>query len=186
MEVIATELADVKVVVAPRFEDPRGYLSEAYNERAFAEVGFDCNFVQENHSFSRAKGTVRGLHYQLPPFAQDKLVHVVRGAIRDVAVDVRKDSPTFGQHVDVFLSAENRRQMFVPAGFAHGFVTLEPDTLVVYKLSNYYAPDHQRGILWNDPALRIEWGVSVDEAVLSERDRNAPRLADVSELLGMD
>jgi dTDP-4-dehydrorhamnose 3,5-epimerase len=183
MQCIPTEIPDVKVLVPARFGDARGFFSETYSRRLLREcAGIDCEFVQDNHSLSAGAGVVRGLHYQVPPMAQDKLVRVVRGAILDVAVDVRRGSPTFGRHVSVVLSAENWRQVFVPVGFAHGFVTLEPNTEVVYKVSNYYAPTHERGVRWDDPALGIEWGVSADRAVLSDKDRRYPALAEAKDL----
>jgi len=167
-------------LLAPvRHGDARGFFSETWNRAAFAAIGIDCDFVQDNHSLSRRKGTVRGLHFQTPPFAQAKLVRVTRGAVLDVAVDIRHGSPTFGQHVTVELSAENWRQLFVPEGFAHGFCTLQPDTEVLYKVSAPYAPDHDKGLLWNDPALAIDWRVSADDAVVSDKDRAHPLLADL-------
>jgi len=137
------------------------------------------DFVQDNHSLSAKVGTVRGLHFQTAPHAQDKLVRCGRGALRDVAVDIRHGSPTFGQSVAVELSAENGRQLLVPKGFLHGFVTLEPDTEIVYKCTDYYAPDCDAGVRWNDPALGIDWGISEDDAVLSDKDTTAPLLADL-------
>jgi dTDP-4-dehydrorhamnose 3,5-epimerase len=139
-------------------------------------------FVQDNHSLSVEKGVVRGLHFQLPPFAQDKLVRVVRGRILDVAVDIRRSSPTFGQHVAVEISAESWNQILVPAGFAHGFVTLEANTEVIYKVTNYYAPQCDRGILWNDPALGINWPIAAGEAILSDKDKKQPLMADAPDL----
>jgi dTDP-4-dehydrorhamnose 3,5-epimerase len=182
MQVIETEIPDVKVLVPKKFGDHRGFFSEVYSRKALAAVGITAEFVQDNHSLSAERGVVRGLHYQVPPTAQDKLVRVVRGAILDVAVDVRRGSPTFGRHVSAVLSAENWRQMFVPVGFAHGFVTLEPNTEVVYKVTTYYAPQDERGIRWNDPALGIAWGVDEASAVLSPRDRAHPLFADVTDL----
>lgn len=162
------------VLVAPkRFGDARGFFSETYNARQFADVGIDCAFVQDNHSFSVERGTVRGLHFQSPPRAQAKLVRVTRGRIFDVFVDIRKGSPTFGQHGAAELSAENWEQLFIPIGFAHGFCTLEADTEVLYKTSAYYAPDCEGGILWNDPALAISWPEFAG-ANLSDKDRKLP------------
>ncbi len=183
LEVHDTAIADVKVIVPARYGDERGFLSETYERGAFAAAGLDIEFVQENHSFSARPGTVRGLHFQLPPRAQAKLVRVSRGAVLDVAVDLRVDSPTFGKHVAVELSAANWKQLYVPVGFAHGFCTLEPDTEVIYKLSDVYAPELERGLLWNDPALGIEWPVSEAEAFLSPKDRAQPRLAELEELV---
>lgn len=172
-------IPDVKVIVPERFGDDRGFFSETYSRRSLGDVGIEEEFVQDNHSLSALAGTVRGLHYQLAPFAQAKLVRVVRGAVVDVAVDIRRGSPTFGQHVAVTLSAEAWNQIYVPVGFAHGFCTLEPDTEVVYKVTAYYSRAHDRGISWNDPELRIAWPVEAAAAQLSDKDRNQPRLADV-------
>lgn len=169
-------LAGPRLIAPARHGDCRGFFSETWSRAAFAAIGIDCDFVQDNHSLSRARGTVRGLHFQTPPFAQAKLVRVARGAVFDVAVDIRHGSPTFGQHVAVELSAENWHQLFVPEGFAHGFCTLQPDTEVLYKVSAPYAPDHDRGLLWDDPALDIDWPVKADEAVVSDKDRAQPRL----------
>lgn len=174
-----TAIADVKIVVPQRFEDARGFFAETYNRQVFAAAGIGVEFVQDNHSLSVPAGTVRGLHFQSPPFAQDKLVRVVRGRILDVAVDLRASSPSFGRHVAVELSAQNRRQLFVPVGFAHGFCTLEPETEVLYKVSNYYSKAHDHGLAWDDPALAIAWPVAPERAVLSDKDRQHPRLADL-------
>jgi len=170
-------IPDVVVIRPDRHEDDRGFLSETYNRRALAEIGIEREFVQDNHSLSRRKGTLRGLHYQAPPAAQAKLVRVVRGAVFDVAVDIRVGSPTFGQHVSCKLSGCNGEQIYVPEGFAHGFCTIEPDTEVIYKISNYYAPAHDCGLMWNDPALGIEWPVS--KPLLSEKDRTHPVLGEL-------
>ena len=145
------------LVKVRRFEDARGFFSETYNARAFAEAGIRPVFVQDNHSLSREKGTVRGLHFQRPPHAQDKLIRVVRGRILDVAVDLRRGSPTYGRHVAVELEGTDGRQLYIPAGFAHGFCTLAPDTEVFYKVTDFWMPDCEDGILWNDPALAIDW-----------------------------
>jgi dTDP-4-dehydrorhamnose 3,5-epimerase len=153
-----------------------------YSRKALKELGIGCEFVQDNHSLSVEQGVLRGLHYQLPPMAQDKLIRVVRGSILDVAVDVRRSSPTFGKHVAMEISSDNWRQIFVPVGFAHGFVTLEPNTEVLYKVSAPYSPGHERGVKWNDPALAIDWGVAQDQAILSARDRDHPPLAAVKDL----
>lgn len=176
------EIRDLKglVLVEPKkFGDHRGFFSETYNRRRLAEMGFDAEFVQDNHSLSTEAGVVRGLHFQSPPFAQDKLVRVARGAILDVAVDIRRGSPTWGEHAAVELSAENWRQLLVPAGFAHGFVTLAPDTEVIYKVTQYYAPDHDHGLLWSDPDLGIAWPAAPGAAILSDKDRVQPRLAEI-------
>ncbi|HVZ27830.1 MAG TPA: dTDP-4-dehydrorhamnose 3,5-epimerase [Rhizomicrobium sp.] len=145
------------LVTPRRFQDSRGFFSETYNARLFAEAGITSAFVQDNHSMSREKGTVRGLHFQAPPKAQEKLVRVVRGSILDVALDVRKNSPSYGRHIAVEISAGDGGQLYVPVGFAHGFCTLEPDTEVVYKVTDFWAPGVEGGVLWNDPALAIAW-----------------------------
>jgi dTDP-4-dehydrorhamnose 3,5-epimerase len=179
MDVIATEIPEVRIVKPRRFGDHRGFFSETYNAKAFADAGIPQTFIQDNHSLSATKGTVRGLHFQTPPFAQDKLVRVVKGAILDVAVDIRKASPTFGRSVAVVLSAQEWNQLFIPIGFAHGFCTLEPDTEVIYKVTNLYSAENDRGLLWNDPDLHIDWPVSSDTAILSDKDKVHPRLKDL-------
>jgi dTDP-4-dehydrorhamnose 3,5-epimerase len=166
------------VLVRPaKFGDARGFLSETYNARAFAEAGLTPNFVQDNHSLSVPAGVVRGLHFQVAPRAQGKLVRVVRGAVLDVAVDLRRGSPSFGQHVAVELSAANWQQLWIPVGFAHGFCTLEPNTEVIYKMTDFYDPTAERGLAWDDPDLGIAWPVS--DAILSDKDRRQPRLAEL-------
>ena len=179
MNVIDTDLPGVRIIRPRRFIDHRGFFSETSNANAFAEAGLPTAFVQDNHSLSRPKGTVRGLHFQVAPFAQDKLVRVVRGSILDVAVDLRAGSPHFGRSVAVVISAEEWNQLFIPIGFAHGFCTLEDDTEVLYKVTNFYSPEHDRGILWNDPDLEINWPVAEQQAILSDKDRKLPRLKDV-------
>jgi len=183
MQLIETAIPAVKVLVPKKLGDHRGFFSEIYSKQTLRELlGVELDFVQDNHSLSAETGVVRALHYQLPPKAQDKLIRVVRGSILDVAVDIRRGSPTFGKHVTSVLSAENWRQMFVPAGFAHGFVTLEPNTEVVYKVSDYWSAERERGIRWNDPDLGIDWGVTEASAVLSERDRNHPWFREQADL----
>lgn len=172
-------IPEVKIIRPRKHGDARGFFSETYAKKAFAEAGIDLDFVQDNHAFSATKGTVRGLHFQSAPFAQDKLVRVVRGSILDVAVDLRRASPTYGKHVSAVISADEWNQILVPVGFAHGLLTLEPDTEVLYKVTNYYAPQHDLGLLWNDPALGIAWPVSEADAVLSAKDKAQPRLADL-------
>lgn len=176
--ITSLDIPDVKLITPRIFRDERGFFSETYNQQRLAEGGITGFFVQDNHSLSRRAGVVRGLHYQLPPHAQGKLIRVIRGAIFDVAVDIRPGSPTFGQHVTARLSAENWQQLWVPPGFAHGFCTLEPDTEVIYKVTDLYHPDSERGIRWNDPALAIDWPVSPSEVQLSDKDRQNPALAD--------
>jgi dTDP-4-dehydrorhamnose 3,5-epimerase len=178
IEVRELELAGVYEIMPQRFADHRGFFSETYNAASLAAQGIDLVFIQDNHSLSRTAGVLRGLHYQLPPFAQDKLVRVVRGAILDVAVDIRKSSATFGSWLALEVSAEKWNQILVPKGFAHGFVTLVPDTEVVYKVSERYAPEHERSIRFDDPAIGIDWRMSAADVILSEKDRKAPLLAD--------
>jgi dTDP-4-dehydrorhamnose 3,5-epimerase len=183
MELIETEIPDVKVLVPKKFGDERGFFSETYNHKTIGKLlGQDLDFVQDNHAFSAAKGVVRGLHYQLPPMAQGKLVRVTRGAIHDVAVDIRKGSPTFGKHVRRLISAENWHQIWVPPGFAHGYATLEPNTEVLYKVTNYYSPKNEAGIRWNDSAIGIEWGVDLTSVILSGKDAVNPMLSEATRL----
>lgn len=179
LSVEATAIPAVKVVTPKKFGDHRGFFSETWSQQAFAEAGLDLDFVQDNQSLSAPVGTLRGLHFQSPPFAQDKLVRVTRGRILDVAVDIRASSPSFGQHVAVELSAENWKQLLVPIGFAHGFVTLEPDTEVLYKVTAPYAPQNDRGLAFDDPTLGIDWRLPLSELTLSDKDRKHPRLAEM-------
>ena len=179
MKVIATALAEVKVYLPKRRVDGRGYFSEWYNARDLAAVGLGRQFVQDNIALSREAGTVRGLHFQAPPHAQAKLVGVLRGAAFDVVVDIRGGSPTFGRHVTVELSAELGNQVFVPEGFAHGICNSVPDTLVGYKVTDYFDAASDMGIAWDDPALAIAWPVEAGRARLSERDRRLPKLAEL-------
>ena len=172
-------LAEVKLIRSKKFADERGFFVETYNRRQFVEAGIDIEFVQDNQSFSRAAGTIRGLHLQVEPIAQAKLVRVIRGRIWDVAVDVRPSSPSFGKWVAAEISAEAGNQIYIPTGFAHGFCTLEPDTEVSYKVSNFYSREHEVAIRWNDPALMIAWPVKEGEATLSDKDRAAPLFEDV-------
>ena len=176
MKLISTPLAGVYVVEPQVFGDARGFFMETYSKQAFAERGLAFDFVQDNHSLSTEVGTVRGLHYQLNPKAQTKLVRCIAGAIYDVAVDIRKDSPTFGQWFGIELSAEKKKQLLVPQGFAHGFCTLLPNTEVAYKVDELYSPEHDRGIRWNDPAIGIPWPVEMP--VLSAKDEQSPMLAE--------
>ena len=154
---LETTLPDVKLLIPSRYGDYRGFFAETYNRRVFAGLGFDTEFVQDNHSLSVAVGTLRGLHFQSPPHAQAKLVRCGRGAIFDVGVDIRRGSPTFGQWVGEVLSEENGKQLFMPEGFAHGFVTLQPNSEIVYKCSDYYAPETEGSLRWDDPDIGIEW-----------------------------
>ena len=172
-------IPEIKIVIPKKHGDARGFFSETYTRRALAAGGIDMEFIQDNHAFSAIKGTVRGLHFQTPPFAQAKLIRVVRGAILDVAVDIRVGSPTYGKHVAVEVSAENWNQIFIPAGFAHGLATLTPDVEMIYKVSQYYSAAHDKGVLWNDPALGITWPVTSGEALLSDKDKIQPRLSEL-------
>lgn len=179
MEVIETTIPEVKLIRPRRHGDERGYFSEVYSRRAWSELGLELEFIQDNQSLSRQRGVVRGLHFQVPPFAQTKLMRVVRGKILDVAVDIRHGSPTFGRFAAAVLSADQWNQMLIPRGFAHGFCTLEPDTEVLYKVDTFYEPSHDRGLLWNDSEVGIEWPVEGASAILSERDRRHPRLSEM-------
>jgi len=181
MHVVDTEIPEVKIITPKKFGDHRGFFSETYNRRDWVEAGIDLTFVQDNHSCSAAQGTLRGLHYQMPPMAQGKLVRVARGAILDVAVDLRSGSPTFGQHVTEVISAENWKQLLVPIGFAHGYVTMEPDTEVLYKTTDFYSVEHERGIIWNDPDLAIDWTVGKGQVILSEKDLALPTLKEATD-----
>lgn len=178
MHVEETAIPEVLLITPDVHGDARGFFSETYNAQQLRDHGVDLNFVQDNHSFSAEIGILRGLHFQLPPFAQDKLVRVSRGRILDVAVDLRKNAPTFGQHVTAQLSRESWTQILVPAGFAHGFVTLEPNTEVIYKATNHYAPDHDKGIDYADPQLGIEWPLDAGAITVSEKDARQPSFAD--------
>jgi len=169
----------VRLFTPRRIDDDRGWFSETFNARALEQLGVDVNFVQDNQTLSRSAGTARGLHFQLPPRAQAKLVRCLRGRIFDVAVDIRWGSPTYARWVGAELSAQNGRQLFVPANFAHGYVTLEPDTEVFYKVSEHYAPDHEAGIRFDDPQLAIDWPLPPTGAILSTKDRALPLLRDI-------
>ncbi|MFC7704772.1 dTDP-4-dehydrorhamnose 3,5-epimerase [Plastorhodobacter daqingensis] len=178
MKIEETALAGVLLLTMPRHVDPRGHFSESWSQPRLAAAGIDIAFVQDNESLSRRAGTVRGLHYQAPPAAQAKLVRVAAGVIWDVAVDIRRGSPSFGRWVGAELSAENGRQMLIPEGFLHGFVTRAPDTLVLYKCSRPYAPECDRAVRFDDPDLGIDWGIAPGRAILSDKDAAAPTLRD--------
>lgn len=180
MKVTRLAIPDVLLLEPVRHRDHRGFFSETFSKRALAEAGVEIDFVQDNHSLSGERGVVRGLHFQTEPAAQDKLVRVPRGAVFDVAVDLRHGSPTFGKWVGAVLSADNWHQLLIPKGFAHGFCTLEPDSELLYKVSDYYAPECDRGVAWNDPDIGIDWPVAPEAAVLSDKDAKQPRLADLS------
>jgi dTDP-4-dehydrorhamnose 3,5-epimerase len=178
MEIIPLAIPDVKLVKPKRFGDARGFFAETYRRDRFAEHGIDCDFLQDNHSRSATPGTIRGLHFQTPPHAQAKYVVCIRGAIFDVAVDIRRSSPTFGQWVSAVLTAENGEGLLVPRGFAHAFCTLEPDTEVTYKVDAYYAPQNDAGLRWDDPDVAITWPLDGREPTLSGKDAVLPFLRD--------
>jgi dTDP-4-dehydrorhamnose 3,5-epimerase len=175
-----SEIPGILLLKPVKHGDDRGFLSEVFRADALAGHGIEAAFVQDNHVRSPQKGVLRGLHYQAPPRAQGKLVRCTRGAILDVAVDIRVNSPSYGRHVAVELSAANWHQMWIPAGFAHGFVTLENDCEVIYKVTDYYAPECDFGIAWNDPALGIDWRLPASDIILSDKDRRQPGLADMT------
>lgn len=176
MKIISTNLPEVFILKPDLYTDTRGYFTEIYRaDKLNAYLGFPVDFCQENESES-SKGVLRGLHYQLPPFAQSKLVRVTKGCILDVVLDIRKGSETFGQHVAVELSEENKHQLFIPRGFAHGFFVISEKARLVYKVDNYYSPEHDRGILYNDPVLDIDWGIDGYKVICSEKDLNLPLL----------
>jgi dTDP-4-dehydrorhamnose 3,5-epimerase len=179
MQIERLEIEDIFVITPANHRDHRGFFSETYRKDFLLAQNVDVDFVQDNHVYSTECGVLRGLHFQAPPHAQGKLVRCVRGSILDVGVDIRSGSPTYGRHVVVELSATNWKQLWLPAGFAHGYITLEPDCEVIYKVTDYYARDCERGIAWNDPDLRINWRISATNLILSDKDRFNPRLADV-------
>ena len=176
MKILETRLAGLLLIEPKRHGDHRGFFAETYSQRAYAALGVDATFVQDNNSVSAAVGTVRGLHFQAPPAAQAKLVRCGRGAIFDVAVDIRRGSPTYGRWAGYTLSAENGAQLYIPVGFAHGFATLEPDSEIIYKCSDYYAPETEGALRWDDPDIGIKWPLT-SAPVLSEKDTTAPLLA---------
>jgi dTDP-4-dehydrorhamnose 3,5-epimerase len=178
MQIEPQAIPDVLLITPRRFGDARGFVSETFRLSKIAEAGVRFSFVQDNHTFSAAAGTVRGLHAQMPPSAQGKLIRVARGAIWDVAVDIRHGSPSFGRYVAAELSAENWRQLWIPPGFLHGLCTLEDNTEIIYKMTSEYDPETECGVLWNDPDLALPWPVSPERAILSEKDRLRPRLAE--------
>ncbi len=182
MQVSQLSIPDIKILTPVKHGDNRGFFSEIYNRETLLDAGIDMDFVQENYSWSADVHTVRGLHFQTGNYQQDKLVQVVRGAILDVAVDLRRSSPSYGRYVSAEISAANWQQILVPRGFAHGFITLQADTHVMYRVTAHYSPEHDSGIRWNDPDIGIDWGISADQAVLSNKDANLPFLADCATL----
>ena len=182
MNFIKTEIPDVVIVEPKVHGDHRGYFVETYRQDRLEEfLGYRVNFCQDNESKSK-RGVLRGLHYQLPPFAQTKLVRVIRGSVLDVAVDIRRGSPTFGRYVAVELNEENKRQLFIPRGFAHGFLVLEDDTIFAYKVDSYYSPECDRGIAYDDPQIGIEWPLPKEELLLSDKDTRQPKLNETNDL----
>jgi dTDP-4-dehydrorhamnose 3,5-epimerase len=179
MNIVSLDIPNVKLLRPQRFRDARGVFCEIYNRQSLSLSGVSVDFVQDNCSVSQEAGTIRGLHFQAPPMAQAKLIMVLKGRVRDVVVDCRKGSPTYGNHMGVELDGENWHQLFVPEGFAHGFCTLEPNTIVLYKVSAPYASELDSGILWNDPDLGIDWPVAADQAVISDKDKQLLRLRDL-------
>ena len=184
MNVIKTDIQGVVIIEPKVFGDHRGYFFESFSEKDFASAVGEVKFVQDNESKS-CHGVLRGLHFQKPPHAQAKLVRVVKGRVLDVAVDLRKGSPTFGKHVAVELTEENHRQLFIPRGFAHGFAVLSDEAVFQYKCDNYYAPQSEGSVLWNDPDIGIEWGIPSEDVMLSEKDRNAPLLKDLGDVFNV-
>lgn len=179
MKIEQTPLPDLLILTPQRFGDNRGFFSESWNRNKFAKHGLEFDFVQDNHSLSEKTGTLRGLHYQTPPHAQDKLVRCGRGRLFDVAVDIRKGSPAYGRWFGVELSFDNGKQLLVPKGFLHGFISLEPDTEIVYKCTDFYAPECDAAIRWDDPSIGIDWPLGNSQPALSDKDINAPHLADI-------
>lgn len=180
MKIERLSISDVLLLTPLRHVDERGSFSETFRADLLAAHGVDAAFVQDNHVVTKCRGVVRGLHYQLEPRSQGKLVRCARGAVLDVAVDVREGSPTYARHVAMELSEANWQQLWVPPGFAHGYITLDDNCEVIYKTTDYYSPGHERGIAWDDPALQIDWGVSSTRATLSDKDRNLPRLGELA------
>ncbi|MFH6937367.1 dTDP-4-dehydrorhamnose 3,5-epimerase [Flavobacterium sp. FlaQc-30] len=181
MKIEKTSIKDLLIIEPIVFGDDRGYFFESYSKTKFADLGIDIEFVQDNQSFSK-KGTLRGLHYQNPPFAQTKLIRVLEGEIIDVVVDLRKDSSTYGKSFNVLLSAENKKQLLVPQGFAHGFSVISETASIMYKCDQFYNKDAEGGIKYDDPSLNIDWGISLDEAIVSEKDQILPFIENCSSL----
>ena len=178
MNFIETSIKDLYLIKPKLWKDERGYFYESYNQKLFAKAGISADFVQDNQSLSH-KGTLRGLHAQKEPFAQGKLVRVIQGKVLDIAIDIRKHSPTFGQYVRVELSGDNHHSLWIPPGFLHGFVTLVDNTIFTYKVTNFYDKDSEIGVAWNDPDLKIDWGIADSEILLSDKDRLLPQLRDI-------
>lgn len=182
MQFLKTKLEGVFLIKPQVFQDERGFFLESYSQKEFQKQGIEANFVQDNHSKSVKKGVLRGLHFQNPPYAQAKLVRVIKGSVYDVILDLRKNSPTFGQWEGFTLSADNFEMLYIPKGFAHGFCTLEDNTEFLYKADEFYMPESESGIIWNDPDLKIDWPISEAEIILKDRDKNWPRFKDFNSL----
>lgn len=178
MKITKTSIEDLIIIEPMVFKDKRGYFLESYNKEKLEEVLPQINFIQDNESKS-TKGVLRGLHFQKPPFDQSKLVRCIQGDVLDVAVDLRKDSPTFGKHESVILSGNNKKQFFIPKGFAHGFIVLSKEAIFAYKVDNSYAPDYDSGIIWNDPNLNIDWRLEENEIIISEKDKNLQNFSEI-------
>jgi len=179
MQIQSLNIPEVKIITPRKIGDERGFFSETYNKKHLAELGIEQELVQDNHVFSAKVNTVRGLHFQIPPYAQCKLIRVIQGAVLDVAVDIRKGSPYYGRYVSAVISETDWNQIFIPVGFAHGLITLEENTTVLYKVSSHFSPEHDKGLIWNDPDIGINWQVSLEKATLSEKDRHQPRFRDL-------
>jgi dTDP-4-dehydrorhamnose 3,5-epimerase len=186
MQIERFNLEDIFLIVPTKRSDKRGFFSETYRREVLVAEGVRAEFIQDNHVYSAERGVLRGLHFQVPPRAQGKLVRCTRGVILDVVVDIRKGSPTYGHHVSAELSAANWKQMWVPPGFAHGYLTLEAHCEVIYKVTEYWAPAYERGIAWNDPSLSIDWGISAEDAILADKDRVNPRLSELEPVFHYD
>lgn len=180
MQIQEAELAGLLILTPTKHSDERGYFTEIYNKKTLLDFGFAEAFIQDNQAYNKSAATLRGLHYQTAPFAQDKLVRVIQGSIFDVVVDLRRESSTFGKWFGVKLSQDNSKQLLIPKGFAHGYLTLEPDTIVSYKTSNHYAPEYEAGIIWDDPQININWPQLDKPFVLSAKDQLLPLLADLT------
>ena len=179
MKISSLSIPDIKIIETEKFGDSRGYFSETFNTKELISNGIELNFIQDNQSLSVDKNVIRGLHFQSPPFAQDKLLRCLTGSIMDVAVDIRKNSPTYGKHITKLISSESFEQILVPIGFAHGFVTLEENTTVLYKVTNYYSAENDHGIHWNDKDLKIDWGIDESDAILSDKDKTQKTFKDL-------
>ena len=186
MQVERLNIEDIFLIVPTKHRDQRGFFSETYHNEVLAAEGLHAEFIQDNHVYSTERGVLRGLHFQIPPLAQGKLIRCTRGTILDVCVDIRNGSPTYGRHIAVELSAANWRQIWVPPGFAHGYLTLESDCEVIYKVTNYYAPDYERGLAWNDPSLGIDWRLPPNDLTLADKDHHNPRLTDIEPVFQYD